>query len=229
MRARLAPSALVLALAALPVHGALAAPISFGVQSGSLTLSASVGGSRIADPVTLDLDGAALTLDPAANELTSLSLTSSDLTALTLSPGYAGFDTLTLDRFSLSGGPGTLSLVSAGPPDEHFFALDPAVLEVDASLSNSVTLVSVPVETFTTATVASGTLFLDEAAGVVSLDGIAFGEIGPLGEETEPIVLKGDLRAIGSTQAPVPEPSAALAFAVGLAAVAGAVRSRRRA
>lgn len=231
MRAYLAPLALVLTLGFVPVQGAFGAPITFGVQSGSVTLSPSLGGSLAGDPVTLALDGSQLTLDATANELTSLDLTASGPIDVALDMTYGGFDTLTIQSFRLSGGPGTLSLVDAGPPQEHFFSIDPAQLEVAASFSSSVGGASQPGQTFTSSSVASGTLFLSDADGVVSLDGIAFAEIGPTAGEDIPILLKSDFRATGSSAQPaVPEPTAALAFAVGLAAVAGAVhRSRQRA
>lgn len=202
---------------------ARAASMRFDFTGGFVTLSGTELGSFIVDPVTALLSGVQVTVDTSANQLDSILLTAPGPVSAPLNRSYAGLDTLTIQDLMVSGTGGTLTPLAAGPPQQFAYAV-PVQLSVGVSGSGpgGATL---PFQTIASSTSASGQLFVDPAAGMLSLNGITLGVIGPFSGETQPIVLKGDFVFTGMHVTPaIPEPTAMLVFALGVATVAGAVR-----
>ena len=227
MRSRRISSWLVAALLLLPAAGAWATPTTYAFLTGQVTITASNSSGLLAPAATLQLDGVQVTIDEMTGEVVSMELTSSDTTTIVLDDPYAGYQDITIHSLSLSGGPGLLIPVDPGPPQEFFFFIDPITLEAtidaDGPAPEGGALTDALVESVAPG---SGTIFLE--TGVLTLDGISIGTIGPFGSETEAIELKGDFVFSGAEEVPIPEPTAALVFAFGLAAVAGAHRRGAR-
>ena len=214
-RHSLACSLVVLAALAF-TSSANATPIQYLFDSGSVTLTASVGGGNISAPVTADLDGLQTTIDEAAPELVSIGLTASGPIVLDLSPAYLGYTTLTIDSLSLSGGSTPLTLVGAGPPaSEYFFAVNPLTFDLVVSAVGPMVspLMSVPLSGEAPG---SGSLFVDPGLNQLSLSGITIGNFTPLGPPSQSIVVIADFNFSAS---PVPEPSTALLFVTGFLAI----------
>ncbi len=209
---RLAACAALLSLAL--ASPSLAAPIRYDFSSGFVTLTASVGGVIITDPVTAALDGLQVTVDEDAPELTSIELTATGPISIAFSPAYLGFSEVTLESLSISGSSGLLVPLTPAPPSaEYFFLVDPLDVELVVSGSGSTELVSAPISG---SGPGSGSLFITPELQELSLSGITLAELQIAGQEVSPLVLKADFVFAGS---PVPEPTAALLFAIGMTVV----------
>ena len=221
--ARVSP--LLVALAGLlAADPSVAAPIRYDLTSGFVTLTATVGGVDITDPVTAALDGLQVTVDEDAPELSSIDLTATGPISLAFSPAYLGFSEITIESLSISGSAGLLVPVTPGPPSsEYFFLVDPLDVTLVVSGSGSVELVSTPVSSDAAG---SGSLFITPSLQELSLSGITLAALQPVGANTSPLVLKADFVFSGS---PIPEPGAAMLFAIGVTVIsAGRSESLRR-
>lgn len=202
-----------------------AAPISYAFASGTLTLSASVGGQLVGAPVTVALDGQQVTVDEAALSLDSLAFTISGAT-LTLTTPYGGYDTIHLDAMSITASGGTLSFVPpADNPQEYGFQVGPVQVSGQYDATGSGPPITDAAFVFQTPS-ASGTLFVGSGpgGGTLSLDGITVGAFWTSGEQ-QPLVLKADITFQGASSV-VPEPGAVALFGTGLGVVSLMLRRR---
>lgn len=207
-----------------------ALPVQYDFSAGYVTLWATVGGDVLIDPVTVGLDGVQVTVDTALDQLVDMQLTAPGPLDLTLNQLYSGYDEITIESLDVSGGPGSLFLVDAGPPSEYFYLINPLTLDLEISADGPAPSQGpIANEHVISDTVATGTLFLDTAANALTLTGLTLGSFD-LGTGETPIVIKGDFIYTGTSEAPIPEPSAALGFLTIMATFAGAhLRSRRNA
>ena len=200
-----------------------AAPIRYEFDSGFVTLTASVGGVAIADPVTAALMGTQVTIDedPMSPELVSIQLDVAGPVPITLTSAYAGYDEIVIESLSLSGSSGLLVQLSSGPPTaEYFFLVNPLAIDAVVSADGPPPIASLPIGTDAPA---SGSLFVASDLNQLSLSGITIGSFD-LGVGGAPLVVKADFVFSGS---PIPEPNAALLFLVGALTMAGWTRSTR--
>lgn len=204
-----------------------AAPITYGFVGGELTLTGFSAGGALFDPVTVALDGVQVTVDTMTPELVSLELTAGGPIELNLSTPYAGYDQIVIESLSLSGGPGLLiPIPGPGSPDEYFYVVNPLTRSGVISASGP-GVPAVGPAPFSSDGAAADTLFIDPAANELTLSGVTIGSFGPVGGEPDAITIKGDFVFRGSSDAPIPEPSAALVFAIGMTTFASARRLRR--
>ena len=203
---------LSLALLALAAAPASAAPVQYDFDSGFVTLTASVGGVDISPPVTTDLVGTQVTIDASVPELVSLELDAIGPISLALPSPFAG--DLVIESLSLSGSSGLLVPLDPGPPAEFFFLVDPLAIELVVQDPSAPPFTSMPIA-IATESAASGSLFVSADGSELSLSGITLGvldlDLG-VGSNVDPLVLKADFVFSGS---PIPEPSAALLYALG--------------
>ena len=217
----LASSLLLLSL--LVATSAAADPVRYEFDSGFVTITASVGGVDIGGPVSADLDGIQVTIDEDTPELVSLALSAPGPIEMTFDPDYLGYTSATIEDLSLTGGSGLLASLGSPAPnvEEYFFLVDPLTVNAVVSADGTTpALVDVPVSGEAPA---SGSLFVASDLNQLSLSGITIGAFQPEGIDVPPLVLKADFVFSGS---PIPEPSAALLFAVGFATVAARRRGR---
>jgi hypothetical protein len=204
---------------------ASAAPITYAFASGSVTLTASVGGAAVMAPATLPLDGVQVTVDEGMLTLDSFSFTLTDA-SLTLTTAYAGYDAIHLDFASITASGGTLTLIPPpGYPQEYAYGIGPVAVagQIDATGSGA-PITDAPFALSNPS--ASGSLFVDSGpgGGTLTLDGITIGALSLPGAG-QPLVLKADVRFQGATSA-VPEPGALLLYTGGLGVVATILRRR---
>ena len=210
----------------LAASAAGAAPVTYPFTSGSVTLAATVAGSAVMAPATFALDGVQVTVDESALALSSFEFTLSDATLVLTTP-YAGYDTIHLDFASITASAGALTLIP--PPDdpqEYAFSVSPVTVSGQIDATGSSPAITDSPFAFTNPS-ATGSIFVGSApgGGILTLDGITLGAIQPAGA-AEPLLLKADITFTGNTSA-VPEPTAALLFAVGSVVVGRAIRVRR--
>jgi hypothetical protein len=209
---------LVLGLAAvLGATPAVATPVSYAFQSGSVSLYASSGGSPVGGPVGVSLTGVSVTVDEAALTLDSLLFTVGSTGTIPIS--YGTFTTFNLDFASVSGAAGTLILNDAGPPAEYAFSISVDLAgQFDASPP---TLTNVPFSILGAS--GDGLIFIDPSIDELTLSSITIGAIDPDGPGgLEPLLVKGDFIFVGV----VPEPGTVLLLGAGLVGLAA--RPRRR-
>lgn len=204
---------------------AQATPVLFPFTSGSLTLTAYVGGAAVTAPATFALDGQQVTVDEAALTLLSFSFTLSDA-SLTLTTPYAGYDTIHLDFASITASAGTLTLIP--PPDnpqEYAYAIGPVAVagQIDATGTGSPIIDSA--FAFSNP-IATGSLFVGSGPDgrTLTLDGITIGALSLPGVGG-PLVIKADVTFSGADSA-VPEPGALVLFTAGLGVLATTLRRR---
>jgi hypothetical protein len=197
--------------------GAQAAPMTFVLQSGQIRVQSSTGGQVLGLSNLAALDGFSVTIDTAAGSLVSMLLTSSGPVDIDLSPTYAGYDFMSLSDLSLSGGPGTLNLLIAGPPDLYTFMVDPLTFAATLDASGP-SVADIDGMAIASVTDGSGFVSLDTAASALVLQGVTIGQIGPFGDEANTLVLKADFVFVG--EGVIPEPNGAHLMAVGVLVVA---------
>src|SRR5262249_41024974 len=102
--------ALGIGAAAFVAVSASAVPVMYNFSSGSVTLTATVGGGTVAGPITLALNGTSVTVDEGALTLNSISLSTGSSPSIPISPTYLGFNSIHLDFATLTAVGGTLTL-----------------------------------------------------------------------------------------------------------------------
>jgi len=204
--------------------GAQAAPMTYVFQSGQIRVQASSSSQVLGLSNLAALDGFSVTIDTDAGTLVSMLLTSGGPVDIALTPEYAGYDFMSLTDLSLSGGPGTLDLLIAGPPDLYTYSVDP--LTFAATLDATGPAVA-DIEGMAIASVTDGSGFisLDTAASALFLQGVTIGQIGPFGDEGNSLVLKADFVFVG--EGVIPEPNGARLMGLGVLVVALAGIGRR--
>lgn len=219
MRAR---NLLLAAAITLFAASAQAAPITYLFTSGQVTVTATVGATPVAGPVTISLTGSAVQVDETALVLNYTLLSAGSSGSVAISPSYLGYTSINIDFASLSAFGGTLTLLDPGPPGEYGYSIGPVTVTGQMDLVNTNPFLSVTNQPFGFSNPsASGTLFVDTNVAI-ALDGITLGSIDPDGPGgADPLVLKGDFLFEGV----VPEPGTAILLGLGLAGVAS---SRRR-
>jgi hypothetical protein len=216
----------LLVLLTFASSAAQAIPVQYDFNSGFVTLSATVGDDQLIDPLDIPLAGIQVTLDTDTNEILSMEFVVPGPIDLTLNQPLAGYDMITIERILMTGTAGTLTQVDPGPPTEYFYVADPVDVELTLSADGPAPFYGPLVnEVFTTTTVASGTLFIDDIANTLNLSGITIGIFGPFGDEELPVVLKGDFVFSGDANS-VPEPTTTMLFSIGLIAMASSSRRR---
>ena len=211
---------IVLALAPI---GAAATPVTYGLDSGTLTVTATLipGGAILLDGNTsasVALTGTSFTFDvdlvPLAGNDDSISdfeFVTAASGPFTLSPSVDGVTTISFSALTVTGDVGFTS--SADGTNPYNFTMGPILVTGSATTNlggpNPISI-----------TTASATGSIQVGTDVISVFGIT---IGALPTESGTLLLKGDFVFHGST--PVPEPSSAALVIFGALAIMG-VRSR---
>ena len=203
---------------------ALATPLTFRITGGEIKATGSAGGVFLTDPVELPVNGVSITIDltPGSEQILSLTVAGSGPVEVPLTTPLGGFDTLRVEALSLTGGPGQLFPIGAIPPDFEYFALiDDFVLDADFVLIDN--MVAGPPEMLTIPLgQGTGSLFVSLSGTDLSLTGVVTNTF--IHPDFGPITVKAD---INFSAAVIPEPSAAITFAVGLLPIARVVRRGR--
>lgn len=210
----------VLGLAA----GAQAAPMTFVFQSGQIRVQSSTGGQVLGVSNLAALDGFSVTIDTDAGTLVSMLLTSAGPVDINLGTPYAGYDFMSLTDLSLSGGPGALNLIIAGPPDLYSYTVDPLTFAATLDATGP-SVADIEDMAIASVTDGSGFISLDTAASALFLQGVTIGQIGPFDGEGNTLVLKADFVFVG--EGVIPEPNGAHLMALGIVVVALAGAGRR--
>jgi hypothetical protein len=215
---------------------AKADPIEYGFEFGTVQLLVDVGLAGTFASGSFPMNGVSVILDADApgtlggTLLSSLNFTASGPVSLTFSdpPGYAGWDSFTIESFSLTGGPGSHS-----DADDSFVVLNPVLDVVFSTTGGTVPLSNEPVNE--TLALVQGDLLLE--SGTLSiLDGLTSGPLGPFdpdGELTITLSARMDFTGLapvnggGGGDPVVPEPRALILFMVGALTVFGGIRGFR--
>jgi hypothetical protein len=217
MRAR-SLSAWVVSLALVGLGAAAqATPLTYYFTSGQVVITATVSGSPVAGPVTVALSGVQATLDEPST-LTSLSLSMGSSGAVTISPTYLGYNSVTVNFATLTASGGSLSLFDPGPPQGYNYAIGPVNVagQLNATNLNPINNLTNQPFAFSNPS-ATGQLFV----------GITIGSIDPDGPGgAPPLVIKGDFTFEGAPLF-VPEPGTALLVGAGFLGIAARRRSAR--
>ena len=213
--------ALLLAAATLLAVSAQASPITYAFTSGQVTLTATVGGTPVAGPAVIVLNGNSVVLDQVANTLNSISLSAGASATIPISPAYSGYTSIHFDFLSLTASNGTVSLFDPGPPQGYDYTIGNVAVSGQFDATNTNSLLTLTNKPFSLPSQpASGQLFVDGGADI-GLNGITLLSIDPDGPGgNPPLVVKGDFLFVGA----VPEPGTALLFGLGLAGVASVRR-----
>jgi hypothetical protein len=196
-----------------------ALPVTYNFTGGDVTITATVGGSTVAGPVTVGLTGTQVTIDESLNYMNSFQFTVGTSGSVTISPAYLGFTSINIDFASINASGGSLTFLDPGPPKEYGYSIGPVTVsgQFDAVHTIPANSLNDMYFGFVNAS-ASGTIFVDSVNGELFLDGITLGEIDPDGPGGQaPLILKGDFVFTGI----VPEPGTALLLGMGIAGLAG--------
>jgi len=225
---------LVVALAGTIAAGAASAdPMTYTFQSGQIRVEASTGATVLGLSSLVPLDGSSVTIDTDAGTLNDLSITSSGPVDITLSPAYLDLVSLTLTDLALSGGPGALSLIAAGPPDLFSYHVDPLLFaaNLDASAAGGLVIDDLALATNTGG---SGFISLDTVTSSLFLQGVTIGQISPLDlgltdTSADDLVLKADFTFTAGGVIPEPDGARLMGLGILIVAVAGLAHRRRMA
>jgi hypothetical protein len=232
--------ALIAAAAVVVASEAGATPATYFFNTGSVTITVTAGVSTLAVIPNHPLNGGQMTFDPAAepgvgfpggNALTDMQLQAGAVN-FTLSTPYAGRDTVMIHSIAIGPSAGYVSNVVLnlpGPPVDNYTLASAGGLNVTVNFSalNSAGPPPPPIggNLFTfTAPGASGKLFVNSVIGNLSEFGVILGVIGPLGNETVPLVVSGNFFFNGM----VPEPQSAMLLGFGLLGLVSFGRRMRR-
>jgi hypothetical protein len=216
---RLGAVAAVLCLAT----SAHAVPVTYFFASGSATITAEVLGGLVAGPVNVALTGVSVTVDEGALTLNSISFSTTASGNVSITPAYAGYNTINIDYANVTASGGSISLNDPGPPAEYGYSISNVMVSGQFDASG----VSPPIVDqyfgFVNPT-ASGTIFIDPSTQQLFMDGITLGVIDADGPGPAPaLTIKGDFVFEGI----VPEPGTALLMLAGVLGLG--VAGRRRA
>jgi hypothetical protein len=211
-----------------------AAPVQYLFQSGTADIYVvdSVTGQSVmvdasGNPMastTVVLDGVEVTIDPVANILNSMNLTTTGPWVIDLDPAIsAGFDQVTVQSAQLTAQNGQLFPVT---PNLMDFQISNAMMSALVDANNPLlggTITGIPISSVNpsaTGTIAtSGFGVLDE----LRLNGITIGTLTSPLSGTQ-VTVKADFVWRGAR--PIPEPHAALLFGIGAIVVSAATRKR---
>jgi len=202
---------------------ASAVPITYVLQSGSVTITVSAGGTELLAATSVPLDlGNYVSVDEAIPAITDLLFSITNAGPFTLTAPYAGYDTVTIDGATLTPGAGfdgSILLQAGGPPFNNYaYSVGPLNLVPTISAFNSAgppppPLVSNTLGPIPTTNLA-GVLFVNSTSMNFALIGITLGILSaPANTNLPDLVIKGDFFFQGGA---VPEPGTALMVGVGL-------------
>jgi hypothetical protein len=213
----------LMAATVLFAASAQAIPIVYVLDSGQVTVTATVSGNPVAGPVVIPLTGTLVTVDEGALQLTSIQLAAANPSgAITISPSYLGFTSINIDFATLSASGGTLSVFDPGPPVGYNYSIAPVTIAGQFDATNIIPANSLTNQPFGFINaLATGDIYVDTGVAI-ALNGITLGSIDPDGPGgADPLVLKGDFLFQGV----IPEPGTAILLGLGLVGVAARRRS----
>jgi hypothetical protein len=218
-------SSLLGAVLLLAATQAKAIPVTYVFTSGSAIISVTDDLGLIGGPLTISLDGIAVTVDEATGTMVSMDLSTSGPWILAVNPARSGgFDTITINSALLSADDGTMTLIP-GTDRAYDYTIGPVAVISDFTASVSsipgsdVEFAGFPANSPS----AGGTLFL-EGMGVgatLTLDGITIAQVASPLSGTN-VRVKADFFFEGVN--PIPEAHAMALFALGAGIVGCATR-----
>jgi hypothetical protein len=198
--------------------GALATPTVYNFTTGSVTVTGTAGATVLfAD--TVPLTGTSVTFDTATPSLDDFLLVGGTTATTPLSIVFGGFDSFTLDMFSIVPALGytNLSTTMTGPGTYSFAVGGVDVSGSATAMDSSNTLPDTVIPFGFMNPTAAGTL--DINTGILDLQGVTLGSILVPGE-ADPLIIKADILFTGL----VPEPGTGILVGIGLAGLAYARR-----
>jgi hypothetical protein len=218
---------------------ALGAPVSYGITTGALTTvqfvdlttgqasPCPIGGSNCLTGA-LNLTGGVITVDEASGALLSVSLVSANTGTLAMG-GFNGYSALSFSNLSFVSS-GASPLVSNGSVGSvNLYSFGPVNGTVTTDLSAS--LVAGGTATLNGATFQAspfGSLAIDQGASLsLNMSGVNLGVLCDPFNTSRCVLVKADFHANGTP--PIPEPTGAALFALGLAAACARLVRRRTA
>jgi len=210
---------------------AKAVPETYEFTSGSAIISVTDDVGLVGGPITISLNGIAVTVDEELGTLVSMDLSTSGPWILGVDPTRTGgFDTITINSANLSAS-GVSLFALGGEPRAYEYSIGPVAVisDFDASVStvpgSNISFGGFPANS----PVAGGTLFLDGLGigAILTLDGITIAQIpvSPIpGASSTNLRVKADFVFEGVQ--PIPEPHATALFALGAGVVGWATRKQ---
>jgi hypothetical protein len=202
---------------------ATAVPMTYVLQSGTVTITVSAGATLLLPATSVPLDlGNYVQVDEAVPSITDLLFSITSAGPFLLSSPYAGYDTVTIDSATLTPGTGfsgNITLQLAGPPFNNYsYSVGPLNLVPTISALNSSGPPPAPLVSNTfppiPGTNLSGVLFVNATSMNFALIGIVLGILpAPVNSGLPDLIIKGDFFFQGGA---VPEPGTALMLGVGL-------------
>lgn len=213
---------------------ALAMPVVYEFYAGTAAVSGTIddgSGNSIflPDPIVdVDLIGTSATVDLSTNTLNNLTIIADDF-KVDLNPGLTGLESVSVTGATLQSlAPGAIFVITTTPNTFGQFAVQTEITgTAQATALGGTPLPATPFVSNPGSGATSGFITVTGDEVTLQMTGVTVATFPQIHNPTGPnIELKADFTFVGKAATPIPEPSAAIVFGLGITLAGTAVRKR---